>query len=203
MTATPYEAERRLIGVTQKRRRGRLRKGEMDTAELEQMARQARDGDKEAFVAMMEACKPALLRAAGAILKSEEDAADAMQETVLKAFQGIQGLKKPAHAKTWLTRILINNCYEILRQKKTVPLEEFLPEEAREYEWDSSLDVRNALGGLNAGDQLLLTLFYVEDMSQKQIGEVLGISENAVKQRLARAKRHFKSIYERGAAVNE
>ncbi len=170
---------------------------------LERMARQAKSGDREAFVALLEACKPSLLGVARSILKNEEDVADAMQDTVLRAFEHMAELRKPQNCKTWLTRILINSCYGILRRQKTVPLEDFLPEESVEYEWDSGLDVRDAMGGLNDGDRLILTLFYVEDLSHRQIGEALSISENAAKQRLARAKRHFKNTYERGAAVNE
>ncbi len=176
--------------------------------QLEALARQSICGDKDAFIALMEACKPSLLRAARAILKNEEDVADAMQNTVLRAFENIFKLKKPRYCKTWLTRILINNCYDCLKQRKTVSLEEFPPDsgvwdEAPQPDWDSPLDVRSALGRLSSEDRLLLTLFYIEDMSQRQIGKVLGVSENAVKQRLARAKRHFKTSYEKGAVVHE
>lgn len=184
-------------------------KGDDGQMELESLARRAKEGDKEAFVSLMESCKPSLLGVARSILRNEEDVADAMQDTVLKAFRSIGGLKKPGNCKTWLTRILINSCYEVLRGKKTVPLEEFLPENAALFQkdpagqWDASLDVRKTLDELVPGDRLILTLFYVEDFSQKQIGQALDITENAVKQRLARAKRHFKSAYEKGAAVNE
>ncbi len=177
--------------------------------ELEHLARLAKNGDREAFVALMEACKPSLLGVARSLLKNEEDVADAMQNTVLKAFRGIENLKKPQNCKTWLTRILINSCYEILRQKETIPLEDYLLEDPAFFQagaesgWDRALDVRDALEDLSAGDRLILILFYVEDLSQKQIGQAMDISENAVKQRLARAKRHFKNRYEKGDVVNE
>lgn len=178
---------------------------------MERLAKRARDGDRDAFVALMEACKPSLLGVARSLLKKEEDVADAMQDTVLDAFENLSGLKNPGYCKTWLTRILLNNCYDILRQKKTVTLDLFsfreegsgLRDEGVEYEWDSPLDVRAALGAVSESDRLILILFYVEDMSQKDIAGALGISVNAVKQRLQRAKRHFKQSYEKGAAVNE
>ena len=163
------------------------------------LVKRARSGDKEAFVQLMEESKLSLLAAARAILKDEEDVADAMQETVLTAFQKLCTLREEKYFKTWLIRILINHCYTILRRRKTVPLSDFLPEESKENNWDDILDVRTALEETSAGDRLVLTLFYVEDMSQREIGRVLGISENAVKQRLARGRRHFKSIYCREA----
>lgn len=163
------------------------------------LVKRARSGDKEAFVQLTEESKLSLLAAARAILKDEEDVADAMQETVLTAFQKLCTLREEKYFKTWLIRILINHCYTILRRRKTVPLSDFLPEESKENNWDDILDVRTALEETSAGDRLVLTLFYVEDMSQREIGRVLGISENAVKQRLARGRSHFKSIYCREA----
>ena len=159
------------------------------------LVKRARSGDKEAFVQLMEESKLSLLAAARAILKDEEDVADAMQETVLTAFQKLCTLREEKYFKTWLIRILINHCYTILRRRKTVPLSDFLLEESKENNWDDILDVRTALEETSAGDRLVLTLFYVEDMSQRETGRVLGISENAVKQRLARGRSHFKSIY--------
>lgn len=159
------------------------------------LVKRARSGDKEAFGAADGGEQALLLAAARAILKDEEDVADAMQETVLTAFQKLCTLREEKYFKTWLIRILINHCYTILRRRKTVPLSDFLPEESKENNWDDILDVRTALEETSAGDRLVLTLFYVEDMSQREIGRVLGISENAVKQRLARGRSHFKSIY--------
>ena len=170
---------------------------------MERLVKRAMSGDKEAFVALMEENKRSLLGAARAILKNEEDVADAMQDTVLDAFEKLHTLHKVQYFKTWLMRILINNCYTVLRQRKTVPIGDFLPEEGREYEWDEGLDVQAALEETGAGERLVLALYYVEDMSQKDIAAAMGISENAVKQRLARGRRHFRNIYLKGAAVNE
>ena len=170
---------------------------------LEHLARSAKAGDREAFISMIEHCKPTLLGVARSLLKQEEDVADAMQDTVLKAFQGIGSLKKPGYCKTWLTRICMNCCYELLRRRNTVSLYDDAPERGVEYEWDDSLDVHAALSELNGNDRLVLTLFFVEELSQKEIGQLLGISENAVKQRIARAKRKFQTIYLKGDAVNE
>ena len=115
------------------------------------LVKRARSGDKEAFVQLMEESKLSLLAAARAILKDEEDVADAMQETVLTAFQKLCTLREEKYFKTWLIRILINHCYTILRRRKTVPLSDFLPEESKENNWDDILDVRTALEETSAG----------------------------------------------------
>ena len=98
----------------------------------DQLVRRAQRGDKDAFVALMEQYKAALYRAARAILHSDEDAADAIQETVLEAWRSLPKLEAPRYCKTWLTRVLIYNCYDILRRKKRETPVEFLPEQAAE-----------------------------------------------------------------------
>ena len=61
---------------------------------------------------------------ARSILSEDEDCADAIQETIVKAFSKINSLKQDAYAKTWLIRILINECYNVLRQKsRQIPMD--------------------------------------------------------------------------------
>lgn len=170
---------------------------------VERLIKKARNGDKEAFVALMEENKLSMIAAARAILKNEEDVADALQETVLTAFQKLHSLREPKFFKTWLMRILINHSCGILRSKKLVPLSDYLPEKGDTPELDTAIDVKNSLCDLCESDRLVLTLYYLEDLRQKDIADILGISENAVKQRIARGKRHFKELYGKGAACNE
>ena len=87
----------------------------------EQLIRKARHGDAEAFIQLMEDNKESMKRIAYAYLKQDEDAADAIQDTILDAFEHIHKLRKEEYFKTWLTRILINNCTRIYRQNKRQP----------------------------------------------------------------------------------
>ena len=129
------------------------------------------------------------------ILPNEQDAEDAVQEAVCRAFYKIGGLRQPRYFKTWLTRILINCCYDVLREQKgLVPLE-VLPEDGREEYPDLSLDVRETLRSLGENDRLALTLFYFNDMSIRDIARLLTISEDAVKQRLAHGRKRFRQAY--------
>ena len=107
---------------------------------MERLVRKAQRGDKNAFMALIEKNQMALYRAAKAILHREEDVEDAVQETICKAFYKLSDLRQPKYFKTWLTRILINCCYDLLRQQKgLVPLE-ILPEEGASDERETSLD---------------------------------------------------------------
>ena len=139
----------------------------------------------------------ALYRAAKAILHREEDVEDAVQETICKAFYKLSDLRQPKYFKTWLTRILINCCYDLLRQQKgLVPLE-ILPEEGMNEERETSLDVQQVRRYLGENDRLTLTLYYLNDISVKDIAGMLAISEGAVKQRLSHGRKKFREAYEK------
>lgn len=161
----------------------------------EKLVRRAQKGDKEAFLELMEREKHALTRAAMAIVHSEEDAADALSETVLTAFTKLCTLREPRYFKTWLTRVLICHCYEILKgRKRSVPLES-LPEEGREEDWDRAVDIRESLSVLAENDRLILTLRYLDGFSVREIASLLSAKENTVKTRLMRGRERFRKVY--------
>ncbi len=162
----------------------------------EHLVRKAQNGDKKAFLSLMRDHELAMYRAAKSILHREEDVEDAMQEAVCKAFEKLPDLRQPKYFKTWLTRILINCCYDLLRQQKgLVPLE-LLPETGQiDRDEDLALDVRAALDALGENDRLTMTLFYLNDLSVREIAQMLSISESAVKQRLVHGRKKFRQIY--------
>lgn len=163
---------------------------------MERLVRKAQRGDKNAFMTLIEQNQLALYRAAKAILHREEDVEDAVQEAICKAFYKLSDLRQPKYFKTWLTRILINCCYDLLRQQKgLVPLE-ILPEEGVSEERETSLDVQQVLRDLGENDRLVLTLYYLNDISVKDIAGMLAISEGAVKQRLSHGRKKFRQVYE-------
>ena len=135
---------------------------------------------------------------ARAILSDDEDCADAIQETIVKAFSKINSLKQDAYAKTWLIRILINECYNVLRQKsRQIPMDmetEMAGKVAAESQ-DYS-DLYRAVSQLQEELKLPVVLYYGEDFSVREIAQVLEISEGAVQKRLARARQKLKRILE-------
>ena len=154
--------------------------------------RSNRPVDWEALVTQNET---RLYRAALAILHNEEDAADAIAETVMEAFAQLHTLRQPKYFKTWLTRALICNCYDILRQRRRfVPLED-IPEPAGGEPDDQALDVRESLAALAENDRLVLTLHYLDGLKVKEIAKVLGVKEGAVKSRLMRGRNRLQKIY--------
>ena len=169
---------------------------------IEKLVKLAQGGSKEAFIELIEANKLSLTRAAMSILHNEDDTADAVAETVMKAFSGLCGLRSPKHFKTWLTRILIFSCCDILRQKKRyIPMEE-LPGPTAAFEPEPQSDIRESLMALGDDDRLILTLYYMDGFKQREIAKMLGIKESAVKSRMLRGRKRLREIYMQGEEDN-
>ena len=89
---------------------------------MELYIKRAKKGDIEAFINLMEMNKTSMYKAAKSILNNDEDIADAIQETILSCYKNIENLKEVKYFKTWMTRILINKCNDIIRANKKYKL---------------------------------------------------------------------------------
>ena len=125
---------------------------------------------------------------AKSLLYNDADCADAIQEAIVKAFSKLYTLKDDAYAKTWLIRIVMNECYAIMRkEKKIISLEEYqMDGQAAEHK-DYS-DLYEAIFQLPEQIKLCVTLYYMEGYSVKEVAALLDTTESAVKNRLAKAR---------------
>lgn len=131
-----------------------------------------------------------LYSTAKTILINDQDCADAIQETIVKAFSKIGTLRNDKYAKTWLIRILINECYTLLRKSsKFVSLEGM--SEMTEIETDQRTDYSDLYRAVNSLKEAVI-LYYIEDFNIKEIAQILEITEGAVQKRLARARGKLK-----------
>lgn len=146
---------------------------------------------KDDFVRMIRAYEATMYRVAWGMLRTDEDAADAIQESIITAFRQIGQLREPRYAKTWLIRILINECNAMLnRKRQVVPLYgngEAAPQ-SHPRSSEDKLDLYDAIGTLVWEQREVIMLHYLEDMPLKEVGELLQISEGTVKSRLYRAR---------------
>ncbi len=170
---------------------------------IEKLVKKAQKGDKDAFVELIEHSKLSMSRTAMAVLHNEDDAADAVSDTVLTAFTKLCDLREPKYFKTWLTRVLLSHCYAIFnRRKRSLSLNAMEEEgweraaDAGETESrDTVIDIRRSFSLLAENDRLVLTLFYLEDLSIRDIAKLLDVKEGTVKTRLMRGRQRFKKVY--------
>jgi len=91
---------------------------------MNKLIRRAQEHNPDAFAELMRMHDRDMYRMARSILQNDADIADAIQDTILACYEHLSELRNPAYFKSWLLRILINNCNDLLRtSRKTVPLE--------------------------------------------------------------------------------
>ena len=129
------------------------------------------------------------------MLGSAADASDAVQETFLKYMTANKKFQTNEHEKAWLIRVNINICKNMLRFHRWHPAEayESLAASPHSLEENRIMDI---LMALRSKEKEVLILHYIEGYSCREIGQILKISENAVKKRLERARNSFKKQYE-------
>jgi len=152
--------------------------------------------DKTEFIKLIEENKLPVYRLAKSIVKNEHDIQDAVNEATVKAYENLEKLKSRESFKSWLMRILVNECYALLNRKKKIKLEENMAVYNVCYEENEQYELMCEIKKLELEFRTVLILFYYEDMSIKSISEVLSISQGTVKSRLSRAKAKLKIILE-------
>lgn len=157
-----------------------------------------RKGDKTAFARVIEQNKNSMYRIAKGILKNEHDVEDALQNAVIKCYNGFPALKKDEYFKTWLIRIVINECNQIIRKsKKVIPMEEIRTAE-KGIDAFNSIDLANAVDSLEHDLRIVTLLYYYEDVPAKDIAKILNINETTVRTRLYRARNRLHEILKEG-----
>ncbi len=139
----------------------------------------------------IESMSDTLFRVAFSILRNYTDCEDAVQNTILKAYQNLDTLKVRTYFRTWTVRILKNECFAILkRQKMTVPLSE---QTDADYEIEiPDLDLNRAFDTLSPEERLTITLYYYEGYKTAEIAKLTDVSNSTVRNRLSRARAALK-----------
>jgi RNA polymerase sigma-70 factor (ECF subfamily) len=177
-----------------------------------------RRGDEDAFERLVREHGGRLLAVARRFLREEEEARDAVQECFLSAFRAMDGFDQASRLSTWLHRIVVNACLMRLRtrrRKPEEPIDEFLPQFQSDGhqvrhptpEWEGSAEtllarketrsiVRAAIDRLPDSYRAVLLLRDIEELSTEEAAQSLGVTANAVKIRLHRARQALRALLE-------
>ncbi|MBW5447765.1 sigma-70 family RNA polymerase sigma factor [Cohnella sp. CFH 77786] len=145
-------------------------------------------GDREAFARLIGDLQGEMYGMARSMLQRDEDVADAIQDTILKAYLNVTRLREPAFFRTWLFRILIRECQAVYRKKKRIVLSDRVPEAAA-FASGPDLDLRAAVNRLGEPARTIVKLHYYADLPLAEIAELLDLSEGTLKSKLHRARR--------------
>ena len=169
----------------------------------------ARSGDREAFGQLIERYQALVKSVALRMVWQEEQAGELAQEAILQAFLSLDRLREPERFRSWLYGIVVNVCRGYLREMKAGPLSlEQLSEGEPFYGLhpvDASADPQqvvekmelrrqlfSAIGDLSANQRETVELFYFRHLSLQEIAAMLGLSIEAVKVRLHRARQQLR-----------
>lgn len=165
--------------------------------ELIELVEKAKNGDKDAFSKLVEKVKYKLYKTGMAILRNDDDTCDAIQETLIQAYQSINTLNNNDFFTTWIIRILINKSYDIIRKNsKVVSIEEKEVDNQNTYYeiYSEESSLEHVLNLLEKDLKLVTVLYYYDDLSVRKISELLNIPEGTVKSRLSRAREKIYTI---------
>lgn len=148
--------------------------------------------NRNQFTAQVLEAEKSLYHIAKSMLRNDEDCADAMQNAILHAFENLHTLRNEKFFKTWLTRILINECNHMIRSRKEqIPYEDYF-ETREDVQQEDNSEVFEAVMALADNYRIPFVLFYVEEFSIKEICRILKLSQSTVKTRLYRARKLLK-----------
>ena len=181
------------------------------TADDRELVRRAQGEDQEAFEELVRRHQHRVFAVAGGILRRREDAEDIAQQVFVKAYFSLKRFDQRAAFSTWLYKITVNECWDLLRKKKVRPLvyeSDLSEEQARQFgaaderqtaepdiseKLEARQQVELLLAGLDARDRMMLVLKEVEGFAVEEIAEILDLNANTVKVRLFRARRRIVS----------
>src|SRR5271157_4612434 len=174
-----------------------------------ELVRRAKDGNKEAFEALVVRHQSRVFAVAGGILRNREDVEDIAQQVFLKAYFSIKRFDQRAAFTTWLYKITVNECWDLLRKKKVRPLmfeAELSEEQTQVYQASSEQSdgrpdvgerlatqqqVEELMSCLEERDRTMLVLKEVQGFSVEEIAGLMEINANTVKVRLFRARQRI------------
>jgi len=151
--------------------------------------RRCQEYDIDGFKMIYELYQQPLLRTALRLLKQQPDAEDAVQTTFVKLYNSIGNFKFQSKFSTYLFRILINTCFDIIDNKKkkgTIPLPDSDPVQQTNAQLRTAIEI--AVEKLPARMRTCFILFAVEEFKQKEIARILDLSIGGVKANIYQAK---------------
>lgn len=164
------------------------------------------EGNTNAFAVLVDRYKDFVFTLSLKMLRNSNEAEESAQDTFIKVFRSLKSFKKESKFSTWLYKITFNNCLDrIKKQKRNRPiaeLNEYTEQEAKSLmsvlesieETERKKMIQDCLNLLQPEENFLITLYYFNENSLKEISQIMEINENNLKIKLFRARKKLAGI---------
>ena len=165
---------------------------------MEELVRRLKNGEKEAFEDIVALLKHNLFIIAIATVKDEYIANEAIQETFIALYLNIKKIKNAEKIECWAASVLVNNCKRLIKKynKNIISFEDIKIETTfskNEYDKiNDYLDFLKIIEFLNSEERTLMTMYYMDDYTTKDIAKILKMNENNVRSKIKRAREKIK-----------
>lgn len=157
-------------------------------------------GDKDAFGKIISQYEKKLYIIAKSRINNEEDVKDIIQETIMNAYINLKTLKDIEKFNSWITTILINTCNKFYTKNNiNVVSYDGMVENSINLACDQDteginnyMDFAQIIGFLEVEDRTIITMYYMEDYTTKEIGEIFNINESTLRSRISRIRERIK-----------
>jgi RNA polymerase sigma-70 factor (ECF subfamily) len=170
----------------------------------EEIIEQVRSNDQELYSIIVDRYQKKLFRYAGSLIKDEEKTVDVVQDSFIKAFINLNGFDIKKKFSSWIYRIVHNEAVNITKKyKKEIPIIDDFDFQSNEnieesFEQKETADkVNKCLGEIPLIYSEPLILFYIEEKSYEEIGDILRMPIRTVATRISRGKMLMKKICQR------
>ncbi len=172
----------------------------MDDQNLLELVRKSKEGNAQALEELVSCCQPGAFRLALSILDDPAEADDVAQDAFIKAMRGLQAYREEAGFKTWLYRIIVNDCLGKLRKRRARErLSQLVADifrrstqdeahpESQVIQDEGSVRIWKAVNSLNDNHRLPVVLRYYHELPISQVAEILNVSTRTIHTRLKQA----------------
>lgn len=178
---------------------------------MEEFIVKAKNGDIKSFTEIIKHMEKDLYRIAYTKLKNNEDISDAIQNTMLIVFKSIKKLRQNEYFKTWIIKILINECNKIIKDnlKRNKIIEESNLETfslgkngsiaVKNEEFEEFLNFNSLISNLNSDEQLIFTLYYKDKFSCEEISKITKLRIGTIKSKLFRGRNKIEEYLKKEA----
>lgn len=163
---------------------------------MDSLVKRAMEHDVDAFAQLIEENTGSMYKVARGFLKDEEDIADVIQDTIVTCWEKLGTLRQEKFFKTWMIRILINHCKDMLKErKKTCSFEELSEFQGTSRSVELGVEWRDLLERLDEKYRTVIVLYYLEGFKTREISKLLDMKVSTVKTRLSRGRKELQQLY--------